>query len=556
MPRYDATMMIGPLDCAFRLFAVVVLCVTLGATPAHARGTRVPGAGGAQALERRGPEDVPRHPGRLGGVLDPAGSPDRALADSTSLGPPWNGVLIDGVELPEEGDAWVCAAFARQRRTHFATRELVVALEQAAQTVRSLFPAARLLVGNMSRQHGGKIPWSVSHTSGRDVDVAFYVVDVEGHDVPLEHFVRISRRGYGFAGGKKVYFDAARNWAFTAALLSNRDIQVQWIFVANHLKQRMLAYAREHAMDPQLIARAERVLHQPTDSSPHADHFHVRLYCSRDDVLEGCIQTGPVWAWVDDFEADRIARVTELREALAQALDRGEVDTMRALLPKLVRLRAQAARDVIRRIFLRGPRGLQGDAFDALAKLGGLDRPLLEHLLADRKAPRPLRIRAIRELAYTGNRRTVALLIDHLDDPARPVRDAIRHALAYLTNRNFKVPRGKGSAVARLKRRWKRWYRRNRGDIWAQWMREGFEHAGIWFGRKMMRRRSIPTLIRAVRRGGYLGYNAQRVLVRLTGRQVDARNLTGTRAYLHWRRWWKQQRRHRHHKHRKRRRSS
>ena len=37
---------------------------------------------------------------------------------------------------------------------------------------------------------------------------------------------------------------------------------------------------------------ASEVMHQPGDSARHDDHFHLRVYCSRDDRLEGLHQLG------------------------------------------------------------------------------------------------------------------------------------------------------------------------------------------------------------------------------------------------------------------------
>ncbi|WP_224371680.1 hypothetical protein [Hyalangium versicolor] len=36
-----------------------------------------------------------------------------------------------------------------------------------------------------------------------------------------------------------------------------------------------------------LVKRAERVLHQPTDSRPRDDHFHVRIRCAEERAA-GC----------------------------------------------------------------------------------------------------------------------------------------------------------------------------------------------------------------------------------------------------------------------------
>jgi penicillin-insensitive murein endopeptidase len=38
-----------------------------------------------------------------------------------------------------------------------------------------------------------------------------------------------------------------------------------------------------------LLERAESVLHQPTDSRPHDDHFHLRIRCTPEERSAGCV---------------------------------------------------------------------------------------------------------------------------------------------------------------------------------------------------------------------------------------------------------------------------
>ena len=45
------------------------------------------------------------------------------------------------------------------------------------------------------------------------------------------------------------------------------------------------------------MARAAFILHEPTDSEPHDDHMHVRLYCDPGDRALGCSDRGPVRWW-------------------------------------------------------------------------------------------------------------------------------------------------------------------------------------------------------------------------------------------------------------------
>jgi penicillin-insensitive murein endopeptidase len=92
-------------------------------------------------------------------------------------------------------------------------------------------------------------------------------------------------------------FDARRNWAFVRALLADPGAEVQWIFMQRALAASLLAAATAAGEDPALIARAAFIMHEPSDSEPHDDHMHVRLYCAPGDRPFGCVDKGPVRWW-------------------------------------------------------------------------------------------------------------------------------------------------------------------------------------------------------------------------------------------------------------------
>jgi hypothetical protein len=90
-----------------------------------------------------------------------------------------------------------------------------------------------------------------------------------------------------------VRFDARRNWALVRAMLSDPTVEVQWIFVHRALAERMLREGTSSDDDPALVARAAALFHQPSDAQAHDDHMHIRLYCTADDRLLGCVDRGP-----------------------------------------------------------------------------------------------------------------------------------------------------------------------------------------------------------------------------------------------------------------------
>ena len=108
-----------------------------------------------------------------------------------------------------------------------------------------------------------------------------YALSRTGGQVNLRAFRKFEADGWDRQ--HRYQFDTRRNLALMVALLTDKKVEVQWIFVADWLKKRLIAEAWEQAIDPRTIARMEVVLHQPGDSNPHQDHYHVRIYCSSDD---------------------------------------------------------------------------------------------------------------------------------------------------------------------------------------------------------------------------------------------------------------------------------
>jgi penicillin-insensitive murein endopeptidase len=242
----------------------------------------------------------------VGGCSGPLGLD----GSSVSLGTTGDGTVRSPVELPVDGDGYTVPARWRLRHSNFGTDELVGVVVRAARAVERELPGGTAAIGDLSRRAGGASVEHKSHQSGRDVDVFFYAVDAGGRPVaPGEAMVRYGVEGqavrwspaHGFAppaAPVPAYrFDAARNWAFVRALLLDEDIEVQWIFIQRALSALLLRAATLAGEDPALVARAAFILHEPTDSEPHDDHMHVRLYCEPSDRQLGCADHGPVRWW-------------------------------------------------------------------------------------------------------------------------------------------------------------------------------------------------------------------------------------------------------------------
>ncbi|HKO91648.1 MAG TPA: penicillin-insensitive murein endopeptidase [Polyangiaceae bacterium] len=216
--------------------------------------------------------------------------------DATSYGSANRGVLISSQALAQTGPGFVRANPGDD--TRYGVPLLVSALERAARSVAEAHPGASpLRIGDVSGQGGGNHARHGSHRSGRDVDVLFYLLDERGTSIPGSGFFAFDERGVGAYQGRLTFFDTARNWSLVRSLLADEHALVQWIFCADGVKARLLAYAAVHERDPRVLLRAAYVLHQPSSGNPHRDHFHMRIACSADERARGCIDDGPTWPW-------------------------------------------------------------------------------------------------------------------------------------------------------------------------------------------------------------------------------------------------------------------
>lgn len=217
-----------------------------------------------------------------------------------------DGVLFEGVSMPDRGDGFVRA---RPREdTRWGTPQTIRALTEAAASVAHTYPGGEpLRIGDISYETGGEHPRHRSHRSGRDVDVIFYATDRAGRSTRGRGWLAYDRFGVAretvaLGGGEPsndiYFFDEARNWHFVRTLLLDPEANVLWIFCSRGVKARLLSYAIGHEENAEVIFRASWVLHQPSSGNPHADHFHVRFACTPEEQALGCWDNGPIWPWV------------------------------------------------------------------------------------------------------------------------------------------------------------------------------------------------------------------------------------------------------------------
>jgi len=481
-----------------------------------------------------------------------------------SLGDVHTGRLDRGVPLPASAPGLVRLGITDKRRTSYGTRELVGLLQRTGARLAQRFPGSEMRVGNLSLPGGGPLTQSHSHRAGRDADIAFFMNGRKGKDASPDAYVRFSKDLKGKRKGRLLRLDRERNWAMIRAILTDRDVQVQHLFVSEPIKVALLGYAREQSEPAWLVERAAWVLSEPGNSGPHNDHLHVRLYCALHEKLEGCVDSGTIWPWVDRYE-DRVARrARELMGEVAFA-DAGARGRAIELLGTLGRVEAVGALVAAAVHDTPHNRGKARAALRRIAQPAAFE-PLL---MAARELPHPDEAVALVETALasagpaqlpailrlgesdlgawrarlTGDDRsrvrerlagTVAPWLDEstapmlagiMTDPSRRARAAAQRAFEWLANREFVDPQAAAE-----------WWQRHRTESRARWLREGFEREDIDLAAPLGK--LVPKLLAVVKYGGARSINARKVLERVTGHRNDTLAFDAERAYRQWARWW------------------
>lgn len=194
---------------------------------------------------------------------------------SLSVGTPTNGWQIRAKLLRESESLFIQDKSKDYAYGHPA---LVLMLHRTSKQIARQTPGSVLLVGDLSRENGGPLAGHRSHQSGRDADVGFFVRNLAGQSVRLDRLIAFDRRGLA-RDGTPVRFDDYRNWLLVQLWLKDTRAELQHVFVARHLRRRLLDFARARSAFRKYAEPAAKLMRQPTNSLPHDDHFHVRIAC-------------------------------------------------------------------------------------------------------------------------------------------------------------------------------------------------------------------------------------------------------------------------------------
>ena len=220
---------------------------------------------------------------------------------SASIGNANDGSLLGGVPMPLRAPGLLFKS-KHLNDARYGTAEVVQAILRAANSVHENLSGQALVVNDLSLATGGRIDHHNSHQSGRDVDVLFYLLDMDGAPTPPVGAF-IDERGHAIdfrnledpADDVDLRLDLRRTWLLVASMIENRRAAIQRIFVAEHVEKLLHQYALSSGVDAQLLQRFTEISCQP--SAPHDDHLHIRFYCAPDDIEKGCRDSPPMFAW-------------------------------------------------------------------------------------------------------------------------------------------------------------------------------------------------------------------------------------------------------------------
>ncbi|MBP7866525.1 MAG: penicillin-insensitive murein endopeptidase [Acidobacteria bacterium] len=212
-------------------------------------------------------DDVPENEEKATGLPNPYDidltGQDLTELPCLSCGSPNRGRLINGIKMQSEQGIRV-----RNEDRTWGTPETIAAIRFAVAKVHQEFPGTPdILVGDISRENGGRLGTHKSHQSGRDVDLSYYPSD--GSD-----------RQFFFNANEK-NMDVPRTWKLIEGLMA--DDKTQYIFIDRSVQKVLYKYVRDELQLPEdelqsifgAVSRSKsaKIRH----ARGHKNHIHVRF---------------------------------------------------------------------------------------------------------------------------------------------------------------------------------------------------------------------------------------------------------------------------------------
>ncbi|MCX4242903.1 penicillin-insensitive murein endopeptidase [Paraliomyxa miuraensis] len=183
---------------------------------------------------------------------------------AVGVGPPWDGRLMNGVQIPA-GEGWR----RKLRPSSYGTTHAVVTLVAALQAFHASSGYERaLLLGSMSRRHGGPLSGHRSHQTGRDLDIRLPLSADNPPWFPIKPW--------------RVDYEAL--WRLLEALADTGEIEI--VFLDYELQKPLYKAATSLGADEDTRRRMiqwprGRAAHSGLvrHESGHGEHIHVRFRC-------------------------------------------------------------------------------------------------------------------------------------------------------------------------------------------------------------------------------------------------------------------------------------
>ncbi len=190
---------------------------------------------------------------------------------SQSIGSASGGRLADAREIPKDNSVYI----RKNRDGIFGTDETVAILQWLAHSMQIRYPGTvPMVIGDLSRKGGGSFKPHLSHQSGRDVDIGYYLAG----NTKAKRFKHATRQN----------FDLEKNWAMVELLLKTG--RVQYLFIDRKLHKLLFEKALEMGWNEE---ETRKLFEAPIGRRPksgiirhvkgHINHIHVRFHCPSND---------------------------------------------------------------------------------------------------------------------------------------------------------------------------------------------------------------------------------------------------------------------------------
>ena len=188
---------------------------------------------------------------------------DSWLSLSHTWGHGSSGYILNARQMPK-AKYWI-----HRRFKNYGTPEMLATIKAGTQYLREKFPdAPPVIIGDLSKRYGGHFPPHLSHQSGRDADIGYFIRGPYSHK--LKGLTLVNRRT----------IDVAKTWAFLSGMLKTGLIESA--FIDYQLQKVLYRHAKKEGEWSE--TELKKVFSYPlwkgkviSHLRGHSDHMHVRF---------------------------------------------------------------------------------------------------------------------------------------------------------------------------------------------------------------------------------------------------------------------------------------